>query len=313
MNTKITLCTAFLFAAFCGSAQPVINSTITFPAVGTVDSVGVASATVPPGAGGAGLTWNFGSLSFAYNMKLTIVDPSTTSFYSTFPSSNFGFKLETTTVVGYNYIRKSAAGLEDLATGYNGTGTGTDYSPNPRLNAPFPFNYNDVAIDTNVTTASSTEVDALKYDAYGTLVLPGHTYTNVVRILATENATHYHYRWYTTSPFMLVLDYSSSANNYTYIAPASAPASVGQPGTQVPAVQLLPNPCSESCLLSLSGINQFDNAAITLVDVTGRVARQVPVTGARTEIRTNGLTSGLYIYNVQNAGTVIATGRIVIE
>jgi len=294
------------------SAQPIITNSNALPAVGTVDTIYISPATVVPGGGGAGITWNFSALTLTNGGTITISDPATTSYAATFPTSNFCLKI-TAGPTAYDYDRKTSTGMETIATGYMGTGTGQNYSTNPRLSIPFPFHYTDAVIDTFQTTTGIPEFQTLTYDGYGTLITPLHTYTNVIRVKEDYGGTDFHYAWYTVNPLILVLNYSNTANNYIYISNMPSVTGLNQANTIKTSVKLYPNPFTDNATLKIDAPNGLCNATITITDATGRTIKQVPVYTAETVIQRDGLSAGLYFYCVQNDGVKVANGKLVIN
>ena len=80
-------------------AQTVLVSTFPPPAIGTVDSVYIAQATVLPGNGGNGVTWDLSALSPTFEGTATAVDPAATPYFDSFSTANICSKL---TLAGTN-------------------------------------------------------------------------------------------------------------------------------------------------------------------------------------------------------------------
>jgi hypothetical protein len=292
-------------------AQPIITSGISFPAIGSVDSVLGGPASVPPGGGGAGVTWNLSGLTLMYGGTLSIVNPSGTPYTGTFPTSNFCLQLVTGTT-SYDYNRKSAIGIENLATTYAGVGTGTDYSPNPRLNMPFPFHYLDAVTDTFQSTTSAPETVILTYDGYGTLITPFHTYTNVIRVKEDYGGTDYDYVWYTVSPFMMVMNYNNSGNNYVCVS--ATPVTSGIKNTpETVNVSISPNPLTSYGILKIDAPVALKNTTIHVTDMIGRTVKAIAVYGSETIIKKDDLAPGIYLYHLLNEGKLISIGKLEIQ
>ncbi len=293
-------------------AQPVITSSDPLQAVGTIDTIYSASATVSPGAGGAGITWDLSALSFSPGGTATIANPSTSPYISTFPTSNLCLQL-TAGGTAYDYDRVSTTGWETISTTYAGPGTGQDYSANTRLEMPFPFHYLDVAVDTYQQTTGGPQVETLTYDGYGTLITPYHIYTNVFRVKEDYGGTDYHYSWYTVNPLMLLMNYSNAGNNYIYLNTVPVTTQSGQVNIDAESAKIIPNPFSTDAKLKLTSANAFTDASLIIVDPIGNVVKQIPVNGTETIITRQGLSAGVYFYHVQNNGLTAATGKLVIQ
>lgn len=290
-------------------AQPVITSSLTTVPLGTIDTAYGASPTVLPGAGGAGVTWDMSTVTTAYAAKLTVVDPSTTPYASTFPGATFCAQVDGTST-SYNYNRQTSIGVENLTTTYAGVGTGKDYSPNPRLSVPFPFSYTDERSDTFQSTTSGADTVRLIYDGYGSLITPFNTYSSVIRI-KEDYGTKYSYSWYNVTPFVMVMNYSSSSNNYVIVKTHFATTGIANTPAVASAV-IFPNPTSGNAVLRMDA-TAYNNASVTITDLLGKTVKQIPVTSAETTIQKEGLTTGLYFYSVQNNGVRIANGKLEIN
>ncbi len=293
-------------------AQPVLTNTMSPFPVGTTDSIFGASATVAPGSGGAGVTWNISALSPTYEGQIGVVDVSTSPYYSTFPTSTFC--AEITPTVGspmYVYERISSSRWEQLANNYAGTGTGTVYT-NPESSLDFPMSYLDSFVDTFQKTTGGPNTVTVTYDGYGTLITPFATYTNVVRIQKYWGVGDYDYNWYITSPYLdIIASYDAQSSAYTIIGSNIGSTAIKEVNAKE-NVSVYPNPFTGSTTLKV-GVSNFCNASFTMTDAIGRVVKQMPVTANETTISRDGLCAGLYFYSVQNNGVKITTGKLIIQ
>ncbi len=290
-------------------AQPVITSSITSVPLGTIDTAYGASPTVLPGAGGAGVTWDMSTVPTVYAAKLTVVAPSTTPYASTFSSATFCVQVDGTST-SYNYNRQTSIGVENLTLTYAGVGTGTDFSLNPRMSIPIPFSYTNERSDTFQSATSGPDTVRLIYDGYGTLKTPFNTYSNVIRI-KEDYGTKYSYSWYNVTPFVMVMNYSSSSNNYVIVKTHFATTGVANTPAVASAV-IFPNPTNGNAILRTDA-TAYNNASVIITDILGKTVKQLPVTSSETTILKDGLTTGLYFYSVQNNGVKIANGKLQIN
>ena len=312
MNKKFTLALLGIAAlSFQSIAQPVITSGITSVPLGTIDSAYGASPTVLPGPGGAGVNWDMSTVTTIFAAKLTVVDPASTPYASTFATSTFCTKIEGAST-SYNYDRQTSTGVENMSITYAGTGTGTDFSPNGRLSVPFPFHYLDSKSDTFQSTTSGADTVRLTYDGYGTLKTPFYNYSNVIRI-KEDYGSSYSYSWYTVAPFALVMHYASTTNNYVIVT-MQPPASTGVQHTSLASEAVIfPNPTSEDAILRTNVAGGYHEASIIITDVSGKTVKQMAVTSSETTIQTKDLVPGLYFYVVQNGGLAVANGKLVVN
>ncbi len=294
-------------------AQPVLVSTMTPFPVGTTDSIYGATASVAPGSGGAGVTWNLSGLTPVAEGTITVVNPASTPYFSTFPTATFCAEVNPSSGgSAYIYERLSSSKWEQLANNYSGVGTGTDYTPDPETAVEFPMSYLNSVIDTFQKVGGSANTVTITYDGYGTLITPFGTYTNVVRIYKYWGPGDYDYNWYVTSPNLdIVLSFDMQSNAYTFIRTASTTA-IKEVSAKETA-QIYPNPLTNSGTLKISAPNGLYNAFLTVADATGRIVKYVPAYEAETTISRDQLCPGLYFYSVENSGLKIASGKLVIQ
>ena len=295
------------------SAQPVlVNTMMPFP-VGTNDSIYAAAATVSPGAGGAGVTWDLSGLTPLLQGTISIVNPSSTPYFSTFPSATFCAK-ENPTGGGsaYIYERLSATKWEQLSNNYAGVGTGTDYTPNPESAVEFPMHYLDSFTDTFQKVGGSANTVNITYDGYGTLKTPFATYTNVVRIYKYWGPGDYDYNWYVTSPYLnIVMSFDMQSSSYTLVRDAASTSVINIQSPET--VEVYPNPVTDNAIIKIATVNGINNASISLTNSMGAVLREIPLKDSETILSKGNLPGGLYFYSVFNNGMKIATGKLIIQ
>jgi hypothetical protein len=78
-------------------------------------------------------------------------------------------------------------------------------------------------------------------------------------------------------------------------------------------LQLYPNPLTNKAIVKVEGIATYGTLSFDLYDVAGRKVKQTLLTEQETEIHSNGLAAGVYIYKVYNTTGLLAAGRIIIE
>src|SRR5688572_14380412 len=96
--------TVFLLgSAGIATAQPVLTSTNMAPIGFTAPVSAAAPGSFNPGGSGASQTWDFSSLPLLAIGDVTIVDPATTPYGATYPTSNYAYKLVLGTDTEYNF------------------------------------------------------------------------------------------------------------------------------------------------------------------------------------------------------------------
>ncbi len=220
-------------------AQPVIADASNFPLPGVVFSVDHVQDTSGMSVTGANSIWSFDKVVVNNLSTLTIQDPSSTPFYSSYPTSDFAFvQIYASTL--YDYLLNSPNKLECVGNAIDlGTGVGQDFTPDPQTWFKFPFNFGDTISDSYYEVGANAESLFLTYDGYGTLYLPTITYSNVVRIrmdywFGTE------LMWWSTNPLFPVMYFKRNLPTLYAFTP--------QPATSVDNVKaessifIYPNP-----------------------------------------------------------------------
>ncbi len=264
------------------------------------------------GSSGANQTWNFSSLSSSGTTTYDYVSPSSTPNGSSFPMSN----LATSQGAYYN---QSASAYTQVGIDAS---TMIVYSDGEDL-LRFPFNYNDSYVDNFAAqftnggiTFNRTGTISVTYDSYGTLVLPGGTYNNVVRvhivqdyqddytIAGTPSTINYDsdiYVWYLPGTHNPILSFSSISID------GGAPTSYGymdEPTVGVDEedntieLSVFPNPTSDQLF-----INMEDNEGavnFTLVSSSGQVVKTGTLNSQSNTVNVSDLSTGIYFLNVQS-------------
>lgn len=289
----------FLFIVFAvfslhSSAQPVIENGNNLPTVGFTAPVSVATMSIANvGASGADQVWDFSGLTYTSAGTMEYIDPSSSPFGSSFPLATHAFSFAGT----YTFLNNTASQQEALAFTISSPGSGNDYTPNPKTLLKFPFNYTESLTDGWQQVGDSPNSVTQTYDAYGTLITPTHTYTNVVRIHSDYGPEDDDYQWYTLDPLTFVAIFDNDINALYSIAGAqntdiSEQNSLGD-------LLLYPNPANDQ--LTLSGIALGSN--IQVFDMTGRILQNIAKGNTRLNIAN--LSEGMYLVYVENNGLTV--------
>lgn len=185
----------FLFVVSTSISQPVITDKI-IPVVG--DSYSFTNCDtngISQGNAGAGVTWNFSNLVLKTGQDATfsydIVSPGQGLKSELFPTATYAYKTED----AYGYYKTGSSFVERLGTGF---ADGSEVLTNTEIFMNYPFTYGDNSTDDfegNLTMTIEGEVYTLNRkgtvnstaDAYGTLILPQGTFSNVLRIKSIHN------------------------------------------------------------------------------------------------------------------------------
>jgi hypothetical protein len=296
-------------------AQTTITASNTFPAVGYTDTFRVAAGS-NVGPSGNGVTWDFSSMTAAVGGTFSVVTPSSTPYSSTFPSATHALQLNIASAPGpaFEYYRLDGSGWNILASTYSAASPGSNYTANEKLRIPFPFSLGNSRTDTFQKTGSGPDAYTITYDGFGTLMLPGRSYNNVVRMKYQWIGGEIAYNWFTTSPLFFVATWSQNGGGQFQFLGKNLPVPSGISETEPSGVRtvVFPNPAQGHMMLSIEGLPDFRNAECLIQDVSGRTVRVCPVTAALTAVSLEGLRAGHYTYRVQQAGARKSGGKIVV-
>jgi hypothetical protein len=296
----------------------------------------VGTATVSPGAAGTGVTWNMS----------TMVITSTISTFTATNSSNATYT-PANIVVNNNsgessYYQSSAANLKYFGGNIVISGipstitytTGAFYALYP------------MSLSTNTTAAIGGTLSALSNngtftgnckttaDGTGTLMLPGKTYTNVLRVLTTQTInfavpgigvtsgvlnqdTYNYYIPGRKSPILSIV-------TSTAVAPPIAATPSSQTVTTVAADYLLTVGINESAQ-SITDLSVFPNpsnnfinlttqnsnaASVVVYDLTGKKLESHNFENGNAGFKTCCLAPGIYIYSIKdNNNQTLTSGK----
>lgn len=180
----------YLGLIICGTAnaQPILTHSGIAPVIGDSYSYQRISwdGTFP--SAGVNQTWDFSNIVSTSTTSLTFVDPSTCPSPSSFPSANISENYDNQQYY-YNSVTTSEFNIDGIYAG----GVAIPYS-NPEKRLKYPFNYNDSFVDSFGGTFVSSGFTFVRggtitvtADAYGTLILPNATVSNVFRVKVSED------------------------------------------------------------------------------------------------------------------------------
>jgi hypothetical protein len=166
---------------------------------------------VDPGSAGADQTWDFSNLQSTPTDTAENIDRSSVphDIAAALPNANSWEKLYNGTSVSYNAYHQYSASVDVIAMGARGDAvsgiTYTQLYTIPETFIIFPFSYGDSFLDT-CQALGFTFPYTQRYDAYGTLITPFGTYTNVVRTRFDAPGGNVFYRWWATNPIWPIMD-----------------------------------------------------------------------------------------------------------
>ncbi len=210
MKFFLFICSSFFLSGL-ACAQPTLTSANAGMIPGDQLTVKNNNGVISPGASGPDISWDFSDLSGSQTIIYSAKYPSECTNGSSFPDATVAFS----TTGSDEFYSLSANSWEKV--GLDAQGIVIKYT-NPEKLLSFPLTYNATRTDSFSATYSYMSYTAkrkglLTYtaDAYGTLILPGKTYTNVLRVKFVETSTDY---------LMSTALFSSTSTMYHFYVPS---------------------------------------------------------------------------------------------
>lgn len=177
-------------------AQPVLNNDILTQIGDIIQLQPVQPENVTEGTAGANKVWDFTSLTPipSASFQLKYVDAATTPYIDSFPFGNLATEyVDDDGVISYAYFNQTGNQLWFLGAAFS---EAIQILENPDLVAQTPLNFNEGHshsysgyFNYSGYIGSIYGAKTSKYDAYGTLKMPGATYTNAARTHTHEVRT----------------------------------------------------------------------------------------------------------------------------
>ena len=190
MKPKLLLFLTGLICAVVSQAQPTYNAADFTPQPG-VALTSINCDYQDPGVSGANVTWNFSTLSNQDSNVTYFVNPSSAPDLSMYPGANY---VTTNDSSYFDYLQMTSNALLQLG-GLGNDGSGEIYT-DPLKQMVFPFTYNTSFNDSFAATilpdslnSNITGQISATADAWGTLITPAGSFSNVIRVHILENGT----------------------------------------------------------------------------------------------------------------------------
>ncbi len=302
---KQILSLASVLLALAGNAQPVIDKLYDFQP-GSIFTykllpTGVNIDTNTIATVGAGVTWDFSGLTLDNTIRTdSIKSLAGSSFPASFPGASYVFREHTGL---QQYYRKGNDTVLYMGNDYGGSPSlFSPHAPTIVLPATWAAGGNNNYGPVNVNAAGNAWVYTGRYNAWGTLKLPGGaTYQNVgLYIVKGGNTaqTYSDYMWAVpgrAQPLLrLQFQQTPSASRvYHSYFPLSAlsPNSVGSVSTDAKELLLSPNPAKDR--LYFSGL--ANPVSLRITDLAGRQMKSISWEKGSPSVDVRGLPAGLYL------------------
>ncbi len=326
---KILLFTGLAFTLSSNAQLTQANSA---PAAGDTYSMAVTSPSIlAPGASGAGAVWTYTSLTLG----------TTTGFsgagYSAATYSPSNVVLSNTSSESFYYestasYLKYFGGNVIFNTGLGAIPGTITYSAGA-FEAVYPM-----SLSTSSTSAVGGSISALSNngtftgtasataDGTGTLVLPGKTYTNVIRVKLTQSYTitsavvsgpvdNVVYKYFSVGKKNPVLVINTSTTNLGTLSTqttTSIDANYLSTGINVikgstSDVLAYPNPANNQL-----NIVAAEATSVIVSDITGKTILTTNVNNGKSTINTESFVNGVYFYTLYNNSTKLGVGKFTV-
>lgn len=299
-HMKKSLLSILSLIALSGFAQPVLTRTNFMP-IGFKCDLGFTASTTP-GSAGANQTWNYSGLSSTPGGTVSVVNPSSTGCFSVAPTSNWAQSVPTPAT---NYFLLSTSQLEVLAESIPSAcsgGAAVTYTDS-KIALKFPFTYNMSYSDPYAGSAGSGTV-TVTYDAYGTLIVPSGTVTNVMRIKIDDGGST-SYQWISTgSPSYPVM----------FIQP-SATLFFSNPSVGINEIEhavkfnMYPNPANDKLSIEAP---MSEKQEVFVYNVNGQLVLSKKISGIA-EIDLGPVSEGVYNVTVKNEDGMSSKRLVVVK
>ena len=287
-----------LFLLLTGStvlAQPVLTaadfSNFSMTGHSLTDLTGIT-----PGNAGANQTWDFSGISTASSTSsyLMTVPFNTAPGFLNFPLANHCQKQLSTgsTFWFYMFAKLTSSGLEYLGATTEQGIVAFQFSNTSYI--PLPLSYTDTYTDTyQITTQTNPVLINHSYDAFGTLVTPYGTFTNVGRqkaVYTTDNYTYY--QWFQTNPIHTLFEIRvDNTTNLVTSATIYDPVLAVNSYKSTATISVFPNPTRD--IVNIQPPNNVSIDKITITDLAGKIV--LTQTTNTNQVDVAHLANGMYI------------------
>jgi hypothetical protein len=313
MKKLYTLLTIILSVLVSANAQPTITATDFNPYIG----LAIKYYTFTPfpfdgGPAGAGVTWDFSQVSANDSVTAVYVDPATTIHAASFPTATIANNL---TGIGFEYLNANSNFI--ARAGIDAQGVLMPYSDDEVI-MNYPCTYTTTYTDSYVATFSTggytfyrkgtVDVNA---DAYGTLLLPWGSVSNVLRLHLVENYTDStafsftsytsdNYIWVTPGTHYYLCSIASVSNQYS--GSFLDAATVGLSKVDLSKfLHISPNPTTNYLCIDFAANEKINRTTIT--DISGKVVFSNDNNSImeNQRIAIDHLTAGYYFVNIETS------------
>jgi hypothetical protein len=282
---------------------------------------------INPGTSGANQTWVYNTVAISSPTFYKVILPDSTPYFGLFPLANYVISDSSVGgAIGFSYMDYTNSSLKMLGSASQIFSAPIDtlFYLKPIVFYRFPITYLSSFSDTSETIyMNDTSISRSRtiYDAYGTLVLNGQTYTNVLRShqydtlfsgASFQNKIYYErYKW-------IIKNYGSAICNNIFSITYRKNATTMTKGKLVYTRSLLsaalenhfskdqiliyPNPANSE----LKIINGFKGTTtFEIKDLSGKVIASDQLNTISKSIDIKALSEGMYILELKNKDNIL--------
>lgn len=308
MTKHLPLSAFLLICSISAVAQPVLQASDINYTAGESYTLHLCD-WVSAGSAGANQIWDFSNVSENATATIDILSASATPAASSFPNANIAAYVSAQGTYSYFDVNSSSVSYHGVSV----SGTNIPYS-NPEDFYTYPLTYSFAGNDAFAASFFSSGYNwnrsgtiATNVDAYGTLITPLGTYTDVLRLKIEEdyddepvgvpqvqNTTTELYHFYKAGvhyPIVVVTTFVSGGFPQYLFQYIDVTTGIGESETMEVAVY--PNPTTD--FLNIVG-QQFNKATYEILDCLGQIVKVGYLDSKQLDI--SELNSGIYILHV---------------
>ncbi len=267
------------------NAQPVITGAINGP-IGSKLFGYVIPGPITPGSAGANQTWDYSSIvydSSTYYFENIGYAALSQAMKDTFPTGNIASQY----VLNGSTVAKLVFRLDANALVYLGLNTTKFATPDTQL--VFPHNY----LETHEGTF---------YDAYGTLITPFGTFSDVVRLREISGGK-YKYDYYKFDPIEIILmEYlvdtvTQVVSGKIFLDTSATVTGIFDEVQPIENCSIYPNPSNGYISIELAACK---NATAEIFNLEGQRLQSILLQSSKTAIKIDHLPNGVYFIKIKS-------------
>jgi len=288
---KIYLLLTFAFAVAISHAQPTLTDANSSPVIGqSFERKTFTPVTGQEGSAGANQTWDWGSLDEDFSAIGDYVSPVGTAHAADHPTATACLVMAGAT----EYDRSDNTGIFRLAFYNPGQQTEQVYDvPTKFLSYPFSLNSTyTTSYHANIIgpgfSGTQTGDMTVTADAWGTLITPAGTFTNVLRVhthvveivdygaLGIFHQTADQYIYMTPGihyPIGSVIWGESEGSPYSGGTWSTAAVGINEMNAELYKLSVYPNPANEFASFSYT-LSELSSVSVSVMDQTGRIVQK---------------------------------------